>query len=82
MSKFNAKYCEECKLRDVDSGKILPTKNNLLCPAGRKNNPKSLKATLNTLENNGSICSFNPALTKYGLYALKSFIKKGRTEEI
>jgi hypothetical protein len=66
---FDSAYCEKCEVRRIVGGK--PGKDSPNCPAGRKNHPKSLRATLNLLKNNGTICSHNPARVHYGITDLK-----------
>jgi hypothetical protein len=62
---FDKDYCKKCRMEGIND------KTGLHCPAGRKNHPNSLRATLNTLKNNGTVCSFNPARVHYGIYDLK-----------
>lgn len=62
---FDKDYCKKCRIEGFND------KTGLHCLAGRKNHPNSFRATLNTLKNNGQICSFNPAMVHLGLTELK-----------
>ena len=62
---FDKNYCKNCKIRK--SGDKPPDNAGVNCPAGRKNNPLSIEATLNVIRNNGEVCSFNPVRVQYGL---------------
>lgn len=68
---FDKDYCNNCHMRTAKAEKL-----NINCPAGRKNNPRSLDATLSVLRNNGKICSVNPARVHYGLPELIAMSQK------
>ena len=61
---FNKDYCQNCIVRVNNPGK--PDSKGANCPAGRKNNPSSLEATLHVIKNGGEVCSFNPARQHFG----------------
>ncbi|MBA7587281.1 hypothetical protein ES708_29306 [subsurface metagenome] len=66
MKNFDKKYCVECPLRVKEFTGTKPDNKGVNCPAGRKNNPMSTKATINTIRAGGDVCSFNPARIFYG----------------
>lgn len=63
---FDKDYCKNCEIRK--SGDKPPDNTGANCPAGRKNNPLSLGATINVLKNHGQVCSFNPVRKHFGLH--------------
>jgi hypothetical protein len=70
--EFNKDYCKNCEMRfPSKQPPILLEKDKINCPAGRKNNPKSLMATVNVLKNKGQVCSFNPARKVFDINELK-----------
>jgi hypothetical protein len=73
---FDKEYCKNCGMRfgkDIPPSK--PDNTGVHCPAGRKNNPMSLDATVNVIRNNGHVCSFNPARKHFGLSELHAMAR-------